>query len=325
MRRRYTNLVRNVMGRWAPMRVAALSVVVLSGLLAADSFAQRSREPHRPDFDDGNSDAQSYPFDSSYDADYRRPATDRRNRDRRQLGLRLRASEEGQVFVSAVLRGDPADRAGLRPGDKVLAIDGYEIGSLRDARRALGRHPANEDIELIIAREGRTREIDLPGSTQLFHPVEALAQGAEAASRDIGHAAAEIGGGVRRLSDAWRRDLGTAGGERPRASVLDRYDRFSRVPEGDQADIDDETRDFSGWPDAVIEIDVLPPAQIDDGAVSQPPPAQSGRHRTYRPASPPDRSTRSSKPANRDRSGPEQPKPDAHRPASSQPGSGIEL
>ncbi|HHQ41337.1 MAG TPA: PDZ domain-containing protein [Chromatiales bacterium] len=51
------------------------------------------------------------------------------------------------VVVAAVLRGGPADRAGLRPGDVILRIDGRPV---RDAREALDRIAARRPGDRIL-------------------------------------------------------------------------------------------------------------------------------------------------------------------------------
>ena len=222
------------------IRMVSLLAAIAAGVSTADcALGQEARGRSRPAFDDGNSDSESYAFDSAYDADYghyspadrqhgRGDRSRRENRDagRGMLGLRLRASDEGRVFVNAVFRGDPADRAGLRPGDKVLAIDGYEIGSLDEAKRTLRRHNTDENVEFIIARNGRTREIDVPLDGKWGNPAEAIAVGAEDFTRAVGKTAAELGSGVRRFSQAMRQDIRGGSSGRPRASVRDPYRSF---------------------------------------------------------------------------------------------------
>ncbi|GAA4917561.1 S41 family peptidase [Streptomyces coeruleoprunus] len=44
------------------------------------------------------------------------------------VGLGARRTADGHVEVSRVQRGGPADRAGIRPGDRLLAIDGRPVG-----------------------------------------------------------------------------------------------------------------------------------------------------------------------------------------------------
>ncbi len=58
------------------------------------------------------------------------------------------------VVVAAVLRGGPADRAGLRPGDVILRIDGRPVRDARDALdRIAGRRPG-ERVVLEGLRDG---------------------------------------------------------------------------------------------------------------------------------------------------------------------------
>ncbi|MDR9436373.1 MAG: S41 family peptidase [Thiohalophilus sp.] len=95
--------------------------------------------------------------------------------DRRQFGLLQRPSEERagigvltghrdqQVVIREVLGGSPADRAGLGPGDELIAIDGEPVaGQSRDQvmTRLLGRPGSGLALRIRFA-EGDTREIDL--------------------------------------------------------------------------------------------------------------------------------------------------------------------
>jgi predicted metalloprotease with PDZ domain len=66
------------------------------------------------------------------------------------LGVRTR-SEGGRCVLASVLRDSAAERAGLSPGDEIVAIDGRRVdeGSLR--RRLEARKPG-ESVELVFAR-----------------------------------------------------------------------------------------------------------------------------------------------------------------------------
>jgi S1-C subfamily serine protease len=75
--------------------------------------------------------------------------------------LGLFATElEGKVLAVGVYGGGPADEAGLRPGDAVLAVAGKAVEGLADFFRkvwALG--PAGTPVPLAIFRDGETLDV----------------------------------------------------------------------------------------------------------------------------------------------------------------------
>ena len=62
---------------------------------------------------------------------------------------------EGAI-VTGVEPGSPADRAGLRRGDVVVAVNGRSVRGSADLRVKLGLAPIGEEVELRFVREGRT-------------------------------------------------------------------------------------------------------------------------------------------------------------------------
>jgi len=59
----------------------------------------------------------------------------------------------------AVAPGSAAERAGLRPSDVVVAINGHTVHSSVDLRNQLGLIPVREEFELKVQREGRERPV----------------------------------------------------------------------------------------------------------------------------------------------------------------------
>jgi serine protease Do len=63
------------------------------------------------------------------------------------------------VLVAGVERGSPAARAGLRPGDQVLAINGDKVETSRALVRGIAAITPGQTVRLSILREGRPSEL----------------------------------------------------------------------------------------------------------------------------------------------------------------------
>ena len=68
------------------------------------------------------------------------------------LGLRLSEGAMTGVQVKSVLRGSAAEAAGLSPGDELLAVGGWRLRRLEDARQWL---VGNQPFELLLSRDQR--------------------------------------------------------------------------------------------------------------------------------------------------------------------------
>ncbi len=60
--------------------------------------------------------------------------------------------------INAVSPGEPADKAGLKTGDKVLAVNGRVMSFSGQLSEAIAKHPA-ESITVTIERGGETRDV----------------------------------------------------------------------------------------------------------------------------------------------------------------------
>ncbi|MBV8936398.1 MAG: serine protease [Alphaproteobacteria bacterium] len=75
------------------------------------------------------------------------------------IGANLQAAV-GELVVRRVATDGPAETAGLRPGDRVIAMDGSQIRDLADFYRALwGRGDAGITVKLTVNRDGEQHEI----------------------------------------------------------------------------------------------------------------------------------------------------------------------
>ncbi|PPQ36465.1 trypsin-like peptidase domain-containing protein [Rhodopila globiformis] len=73
------------------------------------------------------------------------------------LGVSVEDRDEG-VMIASEDRTGPAGRAGIRPGDVVLAINGDHIDSSRGLIRAIARVTPGNNVRIAIRRQGREME-----------------------------------------------------------------------------------------------------------------------------------------------------------------------
>lgn len=76
---------------------------------------------------------------------------------RKALGLQ---AGEG-VLIEDVVRDQPADKAGLRPGDVILEMDGRKIGSSSRVSRLLDRAEPGDELEVIVWRDAKRLTLKL--------------------------------------------------------------------------------------------------------------------------------------------------------------------
>ncbi len=72
-----------------------------------------------------------------------------------QFGI---AAESGAIVLE-VERGSPADRAGLRPGDVIVAVDGRPVEAVEGVLAALRRSGGGDRLRLTVVRGGARRDV----------------------------------------------------------------------------------------------------------------------------------------------------------------------
>jgi Do/DeqQ family serine protease len=73
------------------------------------------------------------------------------------LGLK----EVRGVLINSVTPGSPADRAGLRNGDVITAIDGHPVDDPNALRNRVATTAPNSQVQLSIIRDGREQQVNL--------------------------------------------------------------------------------------------------------------------------------------------------------------------
>ncbi|MGH8619529.1 MAG: Do family serine endopeptidase [Burkholderiales bacterium] len=112
------------------------------------------------------------------------------------------ATPEG-ALIGGVEKGSPAERAGLKAGDVVLALDGKPVADASALARGIADRKPGDGVQLKVWRDGAAHEMTVKvGDT----PGEKVATRGEAAP------AGKLGVSVRELTDAERRQSGAEGG-----------------------------------------------------------------------------------------------------------------
>jgi S1-C subfamily serine protease len=71
------------------------------------------------------------------------------------------AGSDTCVEVVEVVAGSPADRAGMRPEDLILSVDGAQITRVEDLQRLLAAHLIDTPVSVRLLRAGRPLEVEL--------------------------------------------------------------------------------------------------------------------------------------------------------------------
>lgn len=75
-----------------------------------------------------------------------------------ELGFenKYRASEHVE-YVDSIHPGSPAERAGLKPGDKIVAVEGHPITWEGSLGRVWSSHHPGDGVDLLVLRPGTLR------------------------------------------------------------------------------------------------------------------------------------------------------------------------
>jgi len=81
-------------------------------------------------------------------------------KQRPRIGVVLKSKEDLKgLWIEKVLPESPAEKAGLLPGDQLIAVEGKEITKVKDIHDALAQKGWGNDITFTIQRDGVVKEI----------------------------------------------------------------------------------------------------------------------------------------------------------------------
>lgn len=73
-------------------------------------------------------------------------------------GAEVPVYQDAPPVVGAVAPGSPAERVGIRPGDRILTVDGDNIDTWEDLAIAIGMRPSR-DVAVTLLRDGQTESV----------------------------------------------------------------------------------------------------------------------------------------------------------------------
>ena len=79
----------------------------------------------------------------------------------RRLRHAASLAQESAVMIASLETGSPAERAGLRPGDVILALDGIAVTGADDLIRLLAGEKIDRAVEVEILRQGSRHSLSL--------------------------------------------------------------------------------------------------------------------------------------------------------------------
>ena len=65
------------------------------------------------------------------------------------------------IYVAEVVKGGPADKAGLKVGDRIVSIDGTEVAQKTDLGTIIQQHSAGDTLSITVARGGQMQTVSL--------------------------------------------------------------------------------------------------------------------------------------------------------------------
>jgi serine protease Do len=138
--------MKSCKNRWWIMAIVLPALVI--GFCVNSVFAGEEEEEILVITDESSSD--QAPFLGIYPADID-------DDDREALDYK----EGDGVLVEDVVKGEPAEKAGLEAGDIIIKIADDKIGSTKDLGKALKKHKPGDKVNVLFVRDGKEKDVKL--------------------------------------------------------------------------------------------------------------------------------------------------------------------
>ncbi len=87
--------------------------------------------------------------------------TNKSTSDKAYLGVEFSQTRQGYVYISAIIPGYDAEKAGLKANDIILMIDGTMITSPNTLSSLIGSYYVGDTVNITIYRNGKSQDISL--------------------------------------------------------------------------------------------------------------------------------------------------------------------
>jgi putative serine protease PepD len=85
---------------------------------------------------------------------------------RAYLGVSTSDATAGGATVAQVISGGPADKAGMRVGDRIVSVGGHSIGESADVASAISPHTPGDTVPVVVVRDGKRTTVQVKLGTQ---------------------------------------------------------------------------------------------------------------------------------------------------------------
>jgi len=208
------------------------------------------------------------------------------------LGVALQGKDlySTPPVVDRVWYNSPAQKAGIKSGDTIVAVNGTATTRITQVRHALGNSYAGDKISLSVNRDGQTITAEFALAAKL-EPYESAFLGILPDRVSNAEPAAALGVGVRYVyADSPAAAAGLQRGDRiikfndtPQNSAMELRDALSRARPGDKAVL---TYQRNGAPNTVeLELQTIPanvPAELPRSPIPLPPEKGDAAEKTGR-------------------------------------------